>query len=259
MTQLAEFQDGFARALISLEPPPDLPPQLDRMARQLAFSVYRNTVLKGWLDALEANFPAVAALVGEEWFRAAAAVYARANPPRNPMLVLYGESFPQFLEDFEQAQDVPYLPAVARMDRMWSEAHVASDAPALAPEVFAIVPPEELAEARLVLHPTARLAWFDHTAPTIWLETRGYAPDSEDLAFEEGGEGVLIVRSCEVVRALRVDAGAAAFLSACGRGCDLAEAAAFALVAEPEVDLAALSAELLDLGAFTDLLLPDRS
>ena len=36
------------------------------LAAQPAFAVYRNTVMKGCVDALEANFPTVARLVGEE-------------------------------------------------------------------------------------------------------------------------------------------------------------------------------------------------
>ena len=43
--------------------------------------------MKGCIDALQANYPAVTRLVGEEWFRAAAAVYVRQAPPTNPMLL----------------------------------------------------------------------------------------------------------------------------------------------------------------------------
>jgi hypothetical protein len=82
---LARFQDRLVRTLLNPELP--APP---------AFAVYRNTVMKGCIDALQANYPAVARLVGEEWFRAAAAVYARANPPRVPMLAEYGEGFASF-------------------------------------------------------------------------------------------------------------------------------------------------------------------
>ena len=70
---LSRFQDGFARSLFSAGGP--------------AHPVYRNTVLKGCVDALQANFPAVTRLVGEDWFRAAAVVYTRRFPPQAPVLV----------------------------------------------------------------------------------------------------------------------------------------------------------------------------
>ena len=71
--QLTTFQDGFAAALL---PPPGAAPAhpawLDALLAQPGFAVYRNTVLKGCIDALQASYPTVCALVGEEWFRAAA-------------------------------------------------------------------------------------------------------------------------------------------------------------------------------------------
>ncbi|MFL6719025.1 MAG: DNA-binding domain-containing protein, partial [Burkholderiaceae bacterium] len=57
---LAEFQDGFSQMLQGTGP---LPPGL---------AVYRNTVVKGWVDALQANYPAACRLVGEPFFRQAA-------------------------------------------------------------------------------------------------------------------------------------------------------------------------------------------
>lgn len=251
MRGLEEFQDGFARALVSVELPSGLPPDVERVARQPAFSVYRNTVLKGWVDALEANFPAVVRLVGEEWFRAAAAVYARANPPRTVMMVSYGDSFAAFLETFEPAAELPYLPAVARLDRLWTEAHVAADAPVLDAGTFAAMAPEALAATVGVLHPSARIAWCGHTAPSIWLDARGLTPEVHEIAFEARGEGVLLVRAGGPVETLKLTAGGFAFLDASARGLTLAEACGAALAEEPSLDLASLTAALIEVGAFS--------
>lgn len=252
-TSLGRFQDGFARALISIEPPAGLSPEMEKVARQIAFSVYRNTVLKGWIDALKANFPAVDRLVGDQWFELAAAVYARHHPPRDPVLALFGEGFPTFLDGFEPARETPYLSAVARLDRLWSEAHVAPDAVAAPPEALAQLHPERLAEACVILHPSVRIAWFEHTAPTIWLEARGFIEERETLDFEDIGEGVLIARPDDVVAALPLSLSGFAFLSACGEGLSLGQAAEAALLAQPHIDLAGLLAALLEFGAFAQL------
>ena len=135
-TALARFQDDFARAL--LDPAQPAPP---------AFAVYRNTVMKGCIDALQANYPAVAKLVGEEWFRAAAAVYVRDHLPRTPMLLEYGAGFADFLARFEPAAELPYLPAVARLDRFWTEAHAAADEPPLDARALAGAGPGTLGRA----------------------------------------------------------------------------------------------------------------
>ena len=125
MTQsLSDFQDAFAQ---TLQTGGTGSPTLTTLTAQPGFAVYRNTVMKGCIDALVANYPAVVRLVGDDWFRAAAAVFVRAHPPRHPMLVDYGRDFPSFLSAFEPAAELTYLPDVARLDRFWTEAHVAAD------------------------------------------------------------------------------------------------------------------------------------
>ncbi|MBW8719456.1 MAG: putative DNA-binding domain-containing protein, partial [Variovorax paradoxus] len=79
-----QFQQAFAQALFA--PPEAAPPAVRVLAMQPAFAVYRNTVMKACIDALQANFPTVAQLVGEEWFRAAAALYVAADPPSDGRL-----------------------------------------------------------------------------------------------------------------------------------------------------------------------------
>lgn len=252
MGALADFQDGFVAALAAAKSP-RLLGAIARLERQPAFSVYRNTVMKGWLDALEANFPAVVRLVGLEWFRAAAAVYARRHPPHQPALILYGDDLPSFLEGFEPAADLPYLPSVARLDRLHTETHVAPDAEPMPAHVIALLGPERLAEAAITLHPSIRIAWFDHNAPTIWFQNRGFAPPAEALEFTAGGEGALLVRVEGAVRAVPLGAGGHAFLVACGRGRRFAEAVEAASLAEPGADVGAFLAQCLALGVFHSL------
>ncbi|MGJ4749098.1 DNA-binding domain-containing protein, partial [Leptospira sp. SA-E8] len=73
---LARFQNEFLHALYH---PADASVRMHRLSEQAGFAVYRNTVLKGCVDALEANFPTVTRLVGQDWLRAAALGYARAT------------------------------------------------------------------------------------------------------------------------------------------------------------------------------------
>jgi hypothetical protein len=231
---LAGFQDGLARAL--LDPAQPAPP---------AFAVYRNTVMKGCIDALQANYPAVARLVGDEWFRAAAAVYARAHPPRVPMLLEYGRDFDAFLAAFEPAAELRYLPAVARLDRLWTEAHAAADELALEAGALAGLEPERLAALRLRPHAAARWAWHELPAYTIWSRNRAEGADTAD--FDWQGEGALIVRPGDAVQWRPLDAAGCAFLDACARGESLEHAAA----AAASGDIATLLASLLHAGAFS--------
>jgi len=233
---LARFQDDFARALLDPEQP--APP---------AFAVYRNTVMKGCIDALQANYPAVARLVGEEWFRAAAAVFVREHLPQTPMLVEYGAEFADFLARFEPAAELPYLPAVARLDRFWTESHIARDDEPMHAESLAALDPEQLGALRLHPHAAARWGWFAVPAYSIWSRNRNEtvpAGDEPDVAWRP--EGVLIVRPGDAVRWIELDEAGCAFMDACAAGATLVEAAH----AVPAGDVAGLLASLLGAGAF---------
>jgi len=257
---LRVFQDGFAAALIAPAVPAggalDVPPEIARLVAQPGFAVYRNTVLKGCIDALQANYPAVSRLVGDEWFRAAAMIYAPANLPREPSLLGYGSDFPIYLATFEPAAELPYLAGVARLDRFWTEAHVARDEPPVAAAAVAEFAAPAL--ARVVLHPhaSARWAWFDDApVATIWGRNRtpeSIVSDAASLApdLEWAAEGVLITRPRGAVLWTPLGKPGCAFLDACAAGGTLAAAATAALYADPQADLAALMALMLDAGAF---------
>jgi len=258
--RLGVFQDGFAAALIAPAMLADLaldaPPEIARLVAQPGFAVYRNTVLKGCIDALQANYPSVSRLVGDEWFREAAAIYARANLPRQPSLLDYGSDFAAFLAAFEPAADLPYLAGVARLDRFWTEAHVARDEIPLAAAAVAEFAAADLARVALRPHAAARWAWFeDEPIATIWERNRtgkalldaeeGVAPDLDWRA-----EGVLVTRPRGAVAWTPLGKGGCAFLDACATGGALADAVMAALDADPQADLAALMALTLDAGAF---------
>ena len=281
--RLADYQDAFARALFApvaeangsigagtaAAASPPAPETADaavaRLAAQPGFAVYRNTVLKGAIDAVEANYPAVTRLVGSEWLRAAAAVFVRAQPPAEPSLLHYGAGFADFLAGFAPAVDMPWLADVARLDRAWTEAHVAADEPPVAAAAVAALAPAEL--ARTALRPHAAARWHvaaDAPILTLWRRNRASAADVPDADvgrdLDWRGEGALLTRPRDVVEAVALDAAGAAFLDACAAHGTLAEAAAAALAADPATDLARLMATLLGAGAFGHLeLLPDST
>jgi len=256
---LREFQDGFAEALFGGVPAGMLRPEIATLAAQPGFAVYRNTVMKGCIDALQANYPAVSRLVGDEWFRAAASVFVRGNLPTRASLLDYGSEFPDFLGAFEPARDLPYLVPVARLDRHWTEAHGAADETTLSAEIVATLSAEALGRAVLTPHASARWSWHpEYPIRTIWERNRAVpssvdAPmaDAPELAWQ--GEGALLTRPGGSVEWVPLTAGGCAFLDVCSRGGTLAESAEQALEVESGCDLARLMARLLRAGAFSRL------
>jgi hypothetical protein len=249
---LGAFQDSFAAALMATgtSDPDDA---VKALVAQPGFAVYRNTVLAGCIDALQANYPAVERLVGEDWFRAAAAVHARVHLPEQPSLLLYGERFPAFLSAFPPASEVPYLADVARVDRAWSEAHVAADEPALDPSELASLSIVRMNGLTLRPHAATRWVWSDEwPIHALWVRNR-FADGEPPSDVRWTGEGVLLTRPFGAVLTSHLPRGGAALLDACAAGASISEAVGEVLGVAPETDIAALFDALLGSGAFSRL------
>lgn len=247
---LARFQAAFAQALMGEAVGDD--PHVAPLLRQPGFAVYRNTVLRGCVDALAASYPAIVRLVGEEWFRAAAATFVRGRWPRRPTLIDYGDGLADFLAHFPPAAELPYLPAVAQLDRCWTEAHLAADAPLLDAASLARrmqAGDGGMDELVLSVHPAARWRWFeDLPALTIWQRNR--ADDFDDSAFAWTGEGVLLTRPFGAVQWQPLPRAGAMLLDACAAGQPLAAALDEAASLAGTEPTGRLLRALIDAGAF---------
>ena len=234
----ADFHDNIAHHFFAAQP---------------GFSVYRNTVVKGWIDALQGNFPAVARLVGEEWFRAAAAVFATDAPPTDARLLLYGAAFPAFLEGFPPANELPHLSGVAELDRLWTLAHLAIDEPAVSADSITALAGADL--SRVNLQPRQSAHWHHHaTQPifSLWHANRFAENDAtidlSDIATR--GEGAIVLRPDQAVTSHPCDSATIAFLDACRDGQTITHAAASALAVAPESELQHIIATLFQIDAF---------
>jgi hypothetical protein len=238
---LRAFQDAFAARLEATYAAFDAHP---------GYAVYRNTGTRAALDALAANHPTVHRLVGDDWFEHAALVFVRRAPPHDGVLAGYGAGFADFLDGFEPARALPYLAEVARLDRAWTEAHLAADAPALGFEALAGLDLDALGRARLVPHPAAR--WLRSAAApafSIWARHREGRDLEADLPWHP--EAALVARPRDVVRWCALGDEAWRCLEACAAGAPLGDA-----LEAGGGDVAAWWPQLVDAGAFTAL---DRS
>lgn len=240
MPALREFQRDFAQALLR-------PNAQARVQFGAELAVYQNTVAKGLVDVLRANFPTVVRLVGDEWFDAAALQYAHEYLPDQPALALYGAAFPKFLK----TEQLPYLSAVASLDRFWSEAHFAADAPTLQARQLAVLSPQALSEQQLQLHPAARCMRCPHSAVTIWRANRPPAIPPEALEVADADEAVLITRPQGQVHIEPLSLAGHEFLLRLQASDTLGEAANMLLATDTSIDVAALLAMLLNAGAFS--------
>lgn len=256
----ADFDPAdFAAALLDAEraPPQDiLNDSLDAggISRDERFAIYRNNVVQGLVAALETRFPAVRRVVGEDFFAAAARLYATATPPSSPFMAFYGESFADFLADFAPCAELPYLPDLARLEAARTRAYHAADAAPLSAEDFRGLAPEDLMRLRLGLHPSVSILASAFPVATIFAMNSGEAPLEEITDWR--GEDVVVARPAMNVEVHRLPEGGANFLNRLGEGASLAEAAARALDLTSDFDLAANLALLIRAGLASKMIFP---
>lgn len=222
MPDLAEFQQAFAEALVTDEQPA-------ASLRSRGFAVYRNTCARGTVEALRAGYPTIDALLGTDMFTDVALDYRRETPPNGPVLSDYGANFAGFLARQPWTSELPYLADVARLDRLWLESFLASDAGAM-PRHVAGVP-------RIALHPAARFVWLATPALTIW---QAHRDGFDELDPEWCEEGALFTRPSLTVRAQPIDRATHGLLMACAAPARLDELVGFVAHAFPEADVPAL-------------------
>ncbi|MCC8429745.1 putative DNA-binding domain-containing protein [Reyranella aquatilis] len=251
MRALADIQRTFTHAL--LQPVLRVPDAVGERAgtsRERRFRVYRNNVKASLVAALTARFPVVRRLVGDEFFEAMALVFIGQHPPLSPVLAEYGAGFARFLEGFEPAADLPYLPDVARLEWARHAAYHAADAAPIGIDRLAALAPEDLHDARLVLHPAAALVDSPWPIVSIWT-TNSVDEEVRPIGPDHGAETALVTRPRHDVLIHRLPAGAGVAIASLQAGRPLGEAIAGA---PADFDLPHMLAVLFGAGAITGLL-----
>lgn len=250
MPALDERQSAFAAALLDPERPvPDGLVGPDGRPSRRRFNVYRNNVVAGLTATLKDAFPAVARIVGDEFFLAMGRIYVAAEPPASPVMLDYGKGFPGFIDRFPTTACLPYLGDVARIERAWAEAYHTADVAPLEAAVFSRITAADLPDIRVTLHPSLRLVQSAFPALTIWQMNIGEAV-AREIDLSAGGEDALVLRAGTDVEIRALPPGAADFIEALAEGNPMIEALKQAITADPRFDLSGCLAGLLAAGAF---------
>ncbi len=187
----ARFEDWYARLLLGEAVPSD--PALRR-----AVSIHANNAMVAACDALASNFPVVRTMLGEDAFAILARRHVLAHPPTDPRLCLYGKNLPQSVTASSELVAWPWLPDMARLERLVVEA------------LFAAAPPtrpRRLTPGRSwPLAPATRWLMSDWPIVNLWQAHQPGAVWPDD--FPRHGELALITRreAGIVVTALPADA-----------------------------------------------------
>jgi hypothetical protein len=202
-------------------------------------SVYRNSVIANYRNALGATFGVVRELTGTPFFNATVDAFVAAHPSTGGDLNVYGGELPDFLAAYPYARELPYLPDVARLEWALDEANRAEDASADPEGVLAAlaqVPADAIARQRFALDASCRFVRSAFPVMRIWQVHQGDGDRSVDLGA--GPDHLLVRREGDVPSIARLAPADLAFLAALDSGDDLGTALEAALEIDGDFDLA---------------------
>jgi hypothetical protein len=232
----AQLQRSFAEAIPSGDAP--IPASV-RVASGPAcasrFGVYRNNVVAGLINAIAARYPVVRKLLWDDAFNRAAHLYVTSKPPRSPVMLEYGDSFPQFLRNIGQCAASDYLADVADLEAARTRAYHAADAEPLPRDAFAALAPENLPDLRVTLHPSVTLLRSRFPVVSIWEANR---QDNDNGVSLWKPECALVARPHGQVEVQAISAGAHAFMIALAETHTIGAAIAQGMASVPDFDLA---------------------
>jgi len=180
VSELARLQAAFQAYLLG-GPADALAPAVADGAHAPAaelLQVYADAYALRLLEALETDYPTVAALVGAEAFDALGRAYIAAHPSRHPSIRWFGGQLAGFLAATPPWSATPALADLARWEHAMRAAFDAADAAPIDAAALAAVPPAAWPGLAFRLLPSFRRLDLRHDAVAVWR------------AVERGEEGI---------------------------------------------------------------------
>ncbi len=212
--------------------------------------IYRNNIQMALSKALEATYPVVVRLVGDDYFRYLARMYVAQTPSVSGNLEDYGAGFAEFIEEHLALHQLPYLADLARLE--WA-LHEVYQAPASGPfgaealAALVALPPDQV---RLHINTASRLLASNYPILQIWNANQDNAGDV-GVSLDAGGVHLLVHQRDLQVEILPIGSGDYAFLAGCVGNDDLVAAYEAASSIDPELDLGVCLDKFIRHGALT--------
>lgn len=151
---MRELQTWMYGAIAAPEPPPALeiervilPSHTLQPAERL--ELYRDMYTVRMIEALEADYPAVAAFLGHHNFGHLVHDYTQRHPSSSYTLNRLGDAFPDFIANETKIDRRQFLADLARLELAMTDVFDEAESPLLDANALSGVAPERLASARL--------------------------------------------------------------------------------------------------------------
>ena len=153
------------------------------------FDIYRNNVVASLIRGLETGFPITNTFIGSEHFKILAGQFVRMYPPKSPVMPLYGEEFPEFLNHNIPCGTYPYLSDIARLEYAIRLSYHSADSDGYDWANLGLLNEDDLKEAKVTFKPSLFLVVSDWPLFDIWVHSKSNVASSA-----KGAQSVLVVR-----------------------------------------------------------------
>lgn len=215
--------------------------------------IYANNARVNFRESLEASFPVVLRLVGEEYFHQCAREYQKRFPSMCGDLQYTGTRFPSYLAELHANDEFRYLGDVARLEWLRQETLISADHGPLDFEKLAAVAPSEYAELRFRLHPSVRLFNSEYPCWNIWQANAARDGEPEIIDLASGPDRLFLIRKALQIEAHRLSHAEQSFLAAVRDGEGFGRAVEDGVSGASEFSAAAALQRFVLAGAIVDL------
>jgi len=140
----------------------------ERCDADTRLGVYYDAYRLRLLEALETDFVALKAYVGDERFDAIGRAYIDVWPSSHPSLRYFGQHLSRFLKEDVRYREEPILAELALFDWTLIDAFDAIDKPMISMDIIAAVAPAQWPVMRFIPHPSVRRIDLQWNVPEIW-------------------------------------------------------------------------------------------
>ncbi len=202
-----------------------------------ALEIYRNNYRGNLQGALGLAYPVIRQLVGDEFFRMMAIMHIESRPSKSGNLHDYGAELSKFLASFPNAQELPYLPEIAKLEWACHMAYFAADIEPIDIVLLASIAPENQDRLRFLLNPACRIVRSSFPIVDIWQAHQPGMPEDFLIDLDSGPQIALVNRRNDVVRVEALSLPESAWLEEIESGATLWDATAVVLENHPDFDL----------------------
>ncbi len=220
-----------------------------RLPAKRLLQVYRNNFWISAEDALTGIYAVVKRLLGDQFFTYLVDHFLRSYPLRYGNMQQIGSDLAVFLCDFSPAENLPYLPDIARLEWIHHQLFHAADAKPFNTQVLTGLAPEKISKLRFEMSPTSRLVHSPFPIFRIWRVNQPDYEGDQSVDLDIGGESVLITRPGLVVELYKVEPVDARFLQSLTTGNNLDKATKAAIKYSENFDLEDSISRFFALGA----------